>query len=48
MTFKSQTNFIDIFSNYTVVDDEKRFVTSQNQNGGHDISYTILELLQFK
>ena len=48
VTFKSQTNFRDIFSNYTIVDDEKRFVTSQNQNGGHDISYTILELLQVK
>ena len=29
-----------------MVDDEKRFVTSHNQNGGHDVSYAILQLLE--
>lgn len=45
VAFKSQTKFKDIFSNLTVVDDEKRFVTGQNQNAGHETSYTIMEIL---
>ena len=44
--FESETKFRDVFANHTVVDDEKRFVTSQNQNGGHDVSYAILQLLE--
>ena len=44
--FESETKYRDVFANHTVVDDEKRFVTSQNQNGGHDVSYAILQLLE--
>ena len=44
--FESETKFRDVFANHTVVDDEKRFVTSQNQNGGHDVSFAILQLLE--
>ena len=43
--FKSQTRFRDIFANLTVVDDEKRFVTGQNQNAGHETSDKIMEIL---
>jgi putative intracellular protease/amidase len=35
----------DIFSTLTVVDDEKRFVTGQNQNSGHETAQEILKLL---
>ena len=43
--FKSQTRFRDFFANLTVVDDEKRFVTGQNQNAGHETSDKIMEIL---
>ena len=28
-----------------VVDDEKRFVTGQNQNSGHETAYAMMEIL---
>ena len=43
--FQSETRFTDIFANLTVVDDEKRFVTGQNQNAGHETSYKIMNIL---
>jgi putative intracellular protease/amidase len=43
--FKSETAFRDVFASLTVVDDEKRFVTGQNQNSGHVTAYRIMEIL---
>ena len=44
--FKSSTAFRDIFADLTVVDDEKRFVTGQNQNAGHETAYKIMQLVE--
>lgn len=46
VTFKSNTAFRDIFADLTVVDDEKRFVTGQNQNAGHETAYKIMQLVE--
>lgn len=35
----------DIFETLTVVDEEKRFVTGQNQNSGHETAQTIMKIL---
>jgi putative intracellular protease/amidase len=43
--FQSETAFRDVFATLTVVDDEKRFVTRQNQNSGHETAYRIMEIL---
>ena len=43
--FMSNTAFRDAFANLTVVDDEKRFVTGQNQNAGHETAFRIMEIL---
>ena len=42
---KSDTSFRDMFANLTVVDDEKRFVTGQNQNAGHETAYKMMEIV---
>jgi hypothetical protein len=34
-----------MFANLTVVDDEKRFVTGQNQNAGHETAYKMMEIV---
>ena len=44
--FKYETKFKDIFANLVTVDDEKRFITGQNQNAGHEISQKIMEILE--
>ncbi len=38
----------DFFETLTVVDEEKRFVTGQNQNSGHETSHTIMKILTNK
>ena len=43
--FQSETAFRDVFATLTVVDDEKRFVTGQNQNSGHETAYRIMKIL---
>jgi putative intracellular protease/amidase len=43
--FQSETAFRDIFATLTVVDDEKRFVTGQNQNSGHETAYAMMKIL---
>ena len=43
--FESKSAFRDMFASLTVVDDEKRFVTGQNQNSGHETAYQIMKLL---
>ena len=45
VNFESQTAFRDIFATHVTVDDEKRFVTGQNQNSGLEAAHKILELL---
>ena len=42
--FESQTAFRDMFANHTVIDDEKRFVTGQNQNAGAEVANTAMVL----
>jgi putative intracellular protease/amidase len=43
--FQSETAYRDIFATLTVVDDEKRFVTGQNQNSGHETAYAMMKIL---
>ena len=43
--FQSETAFRDVFATLTVVDDEKRFVTGQNQNSGHETAYAMMKIL---
>lgn len=39
---------VDMFATITVIDDEKRFVTGQNQNAGHETSQLIMKTLTEK
>jgi putative intracellular protease/amidase len=43
--FQCSTGKRDFFETLTVVDEEKRFVTGQNQNSGHETSQLILEIV---
>lgn len=43
--YESQTAFRDIFATHVVVDDEKRFVTGQNQNSGHVTAHRMMEII---
>jgi len=43
--FESSTAFKDVFATHVTVDDEKRFVTGQNQNSGLEAAHKITELL---
>ena len=43
--FESQTAFRDLFATHVVVDDEKRFVTGQNQNSGLETSHRMMGLI---
>ncbi len=42
--FESNTASKDVFANLVVIDDEKRFVTGQNQNAGSETAQKIMEL----
>ena len=44
--FEAKTGFRDLFANHVVVDEEKRFVTGQNQNSGHEIAQKIMEIIE--
>lgn len=44
--FESQSKLIDMFATHVVTDDEKRFVTGQNQNSGHETAHKMMELLE--
>jgi putative intracellular protease/amidase len=46
--FESETAFRDFFATHVVVDDEKRFVTGQNQNSGLEAAHKVLMLLAQK
>ena len=43
--FQANHRRLDFFATLTVVDEEKRFVTGQNQNSGHETSQMIMKVL---
>jgi putative intracellular protease/amidase len=43
--YSKQERFRDFFATITVVDDEKRFVTGQNQNSSHETAQKIMAIL---
>lgn len=43
--FESQTKFADFFATHVAVDDEKRFVTGQNQNSSLETAHAMMEIL---
>jgi putative intracellular protease/amidase len=43
--YSKQERFMDFFATSTVVDDEKRFVTGQNQNSSHETAQNIMAIL---
>ena len=43
--FESQTAFRDIFATHVTADDERRFVTGQNQNSGLETSNVMMQIL---
>ena len=44
--FEAKTKFLDQFAYHVVVDDEKRFVTGQNQNSGHETAQRIMKIIE--
>ncbi len=48
VNYKSNTANRDIFATITVVDEERRFVTGQNQNSGHETAQKMMEILATK
>lgn len=44
----NQKKRIDQFASITVVDDEKRFITGQNQNSSYETAQKIIEILAEK
>ncbi|MCI4669479.1 MAG: type 1 glutamine amidotransferase domain-containing protein [Bacteroidia bacterium] len=46
--YKATTGHLDFLQTLTVVDKERRFVTGQNQNSGHETAQTILSILAEK
>jgi putative intracellular protease/amidase len=45
VVFESQTAFRDIFATHVAVDDERRFVTGQNQNSGLEAANLMMQLV---
>lgn len=43
--FKANTKALDALASITVVDHEKRFVTGQNQNSGHETAQKMMEII---
>ena len=43
--YESATAFRDLFATHVVVDDEQRFVTSQNQNSGAETAHEMMRLV---
>jgi putative intracellular protease/amidase len=43
--YQCSTGKRDVFETLTVVDEEKRFITGQNQNSGHETAQKIMEIL---
>ena len=46
--FESNTRFMDFLATRVVIDDEKRFVTGQNQNSGRETAHKMLVLVAEK
>jgi len=46
--FESKTAFRDVFANLTIVDEESKFVTGQNQNAGHETPQKMMKILKNK
>ena len=46
--YQCSTGKRDFFETLTVVDEEKRFVTGQNQNSGHETAQKIMEIIAEK
>jgi putative intracellular protease/amidase len=46
--FESQTAFRDIFATHVAVDEERRFVTGQNQNSGLEAAQLMMQLVAAK
>ena len=42
--FESQSAFRDVFATHVAVDDERRFVTGQNQNSGLEASHVMMQV----
>ena len=42
--YESQTAFRDLFATHVVVDDEKRFVTGQNQNSALETAHKMMQV----
>lgn len=45
VNFKSNTAFRDFFAHITVVDEERRFVTGQNQNSGYETAQKMMGII---
>lgn len=45
VNYKSNTGRRDIFQTLTVIDDERRFVTGQNQNSGHETAQMMMKII---
>ncbi len=45
VVFECQTSFRDFLATHVAVDDEKRFVTGQNQNSGHETAQNMMALV---
>jgi hypothetical protein len=43
--YESQTAFRDAFATHVTVDDERRFVTGQNQNSGLETAHAMMQIL---
>lgn len=43
--YESATAFRDLFATHVVVDEEKRFVTGQNQNSGRETAHKMMKLV---
>jgi len=45
VNYKFNSGNQDIFHTITVVDEEKRFVTGQNQNSGHETAQKLMAII---
>jgi len=43
--YESHSAFLDFFATHVTIDDERRFVTGQNQNSGHETAYKLMALV---
>jgi len=43
--FQASTGTLDFMETLTVIDDERRFVTGQNQNSGHETAQKMMEII---